>query len=51
MARIGEILDQEERSEVQIPEEEENGDLFNDKATQKFIETLAKIKYKHPEIY
>ncbi|CAD8059236.1 unnamed protein product [Paramecium sonneborni] len=46
----GEILDQEESSEDQIPEDE-NGDLINDKVTQKFIETLAKIRYKHPDIY
>ncbi|CAD8141501.1 unnamed protein product [Paramecium pentaurelia] len=46
----GEILDQQESSEDQISEDE-NGDLINDKVTQKFIETLAKIRYKHPDIY
>lgn len=31
--------------------EDENGQLINEHITSKFIQTLAKIRYKHPDIY
>jgi hypothetical protein len=31
--------------------EDEDGDLVTNNITSKFIETLAKIRFKHPDIY
>jgi protein KRI1 len=31
--------------------EDENGSLINENLTDKFIETIAKIRMKHPDIY
>jgi protein KRI1 len=44
------MLEVEDSESDQLPEDE-NGDLINEKVTSKFIETLAKLRYKHPDIY
>ncbi|KAM3133973.1 hypothetical protein pb186bvf_013939 [Paramecium bursaria] len=50
-----ELLDKAEREQIQPDSdssiEDEDGQLVNEKITDKFIETLAKIKFKHPDIY
>lgn len=49
--------DYQEKMEEELHEssssisEDENGELINENFTSKFIETLAKIRYKHPDIY
>lgn len=48
-ARYGDDIDQEDQSDSSI--EDENGDLINEKVTEKFFDTIAKIRFKHPKIY